>query len=156
MADESGTFPSCAGRALFGRHSSVVDGGSTRCRPTFCRFEAVVGTCTGGGRRECGLDRLRGADLEIQTALFRRQVELAEERGLPVTVHCVKAFDRLLHLCKLWRPKTQWTVHGFRGGPELAVQLLAAGIDLSFGRRYNPETLKVVSPERCHFETDEA
>lgn len=105
---------------------------------------------------ECGLDRLRGADLEIQTALFRRQVELAEERGLPVTVHCVKAFDRLLHLCKLWRPKTQWTVHGFRGGPELAVQLLAAGIDLSLGRRYNPETLKVVPPERCHFETDEA
>lgn len=156
MADESGTFPSCAGRALFGRHSSVVDGEAQDAGRLFAGLRQLSEHAQVVAVRECGLDRLRGADLEIQTALFRRQVELAEERGLPVTVHCVKAFDRLLHLCKLWRPKTQWTVHGFRGGPELAVQLLAAGIDLSLGRRYNPETLKVVSPERCHFETDEA
>ena len=41
------------------------------------------------------------------------------------------------------------------GGPALARQLLDAGIDLSFGRRYNPASLALTPPDRRHFETDE-
>lgn len=103
---------------------------------------------------ECGLDRLRGGSMERQCAVFGRQVWLAGRFGLPVTVHCVRAFDVLLHMHKSLRPATRWTVHGFRGRPALARQLLAAGIDLSFGSRYDAGSFALVPPGRRHVETD--
>lgn len=103
---------------------------------------------------ECGLDRLRGGSMERQCEVFVRQVRLAEHFGLPVTVHCVRAFDVLLRLRKSLRPSTQWTVHGFRGRPALARQLLAAGFDLSFGSRYDAGSFSLVPPSRRRVETD--
>lgn len=105
---------------------------------------------------ECGIDRLRGAEMARQAEWLRRQVVLAERYGLPVTLHCVRAFDVLLALHKRWRPTTRWTVHGFRGKPALARQLLDAGFDLSFGRRCNAESLALTPPDRRHRETDDA
>lgn len=105
---------------------------------------------------ECGLDLLRGAAPEVQEAVFVRQAVLAERHGLPVTVHCVRAFDRLLRLHKQLRPSVRWTVHGFRGRPALARQLLDAGLDLSFGPRHNAESLALTPPHRRHNETDGA
>lgn len=104
---------------------------------------------------ECGLDALRGAPLEDQEATFCRQIALAEQAGLPVTLHVVRTFDRLLRLHKTLRPTTTWTVHGFRGKPALARQLLQAGLDLSFGARRNEETYRLTPPQRRHDETDE-
>ncbi len=104
---------------------------------------------------ECGLDRIKGADLTVQEEVFCRQVVLGEKRGLPLTIHCVRAFDRLLYFHKQLRPTTRWTVHGFRGGPQLAQQLLDAGLDLSFGVRHNLESFALTPPSRRHWETDE-
>lgn len=103
---------------------------------------------------ECGLDTLRGAPIEAQTAVFRRQIALAETFALPVTLHVVHAYDRLLRLHKELRPSTEWTVHGFRGRPALARQLLAAGMSLSFGTHYNAEAFALTPPERRRRETD--
>ena len=47
-----------------------------------------------------------------------------------------------------------WIVHGFRGGPALARQLLDAGFDLSFGLRYNKESFDITPTERRYRETD--
>lgn len=105
---------------------------------------------------ECGLDRLRGASLELQCAIFERQVEMASAQSLPVTIHCVRAFGELLRLHKRLKPATVWTVHGFRGGPQLARQLLAAGMDLSFGLHHNAESLRITPEHRRHFETDDS
>ena len=105
---------------------------------------------------ECGIDRLRGAEAGRQAEWLRRQIVLAERYGLPVTLHCVRAFDVLLALHKRWRPTTRWTVHGFRGKPALARQLLDAGFDLSFGTRFNAESLALTPPGRRHRETDDA
>lgn len=80
---------------------------------------------------ECGLDKVRGADMDTQETLFRRQLEMAERHRLPVIIHCVRAYDRLLHLHKLLRPTVPWIIHGFRGNPTLAAQLTRAGIHLS-------------------------
>lgn len=104
---------------------------------------------------ECGIDRLRGGELARQIVWLGRQVELAERYRLPVTLHCVRAFDVLLALRKRWRPTTRWTVHGFRGRPALARQLLDAGLDLSFGRLRNAESFALTPPERRHCETDD-
>ena len=69
---------------------------------------------------ECGLDALQGAALDEQERIFVAQVALAEAHQLPITLHVVRCFDRLLRLHKQLRPTTQWTVHGFRGKPVLA------------------------------------
>ena len=103
---------------------------------------------------ECGLDRLRGGAEAFQIEIFEAQIALAEHLRLPVTLHVVRAWDALLRLHRSLRPTTQWTVHGFRGKPALARQLLDAGIDLSFGAQYNPESYSLTPPERRHRESD--
>ena len=103
---------------------------------------------------ECGLDRLRGADLDTQCAVFAAQVALAEQHRLPLTLHVVRAFDVILRLHKQLRPTTQWTIHGFRGKPALARQLLDAGFDLSFGPKHNAASWAATPPDRRHCETD--
>ena len=103
---------------------------------------------------ECGLDRLRGGAEAFQIEIFEVQIALAERFRLPVTLHVVRAWDALLRLHRSLRPTTQWTVHGFRGKPALARQLLDAGIDLSFGERYDPESFLLTPPERRHRESD--
>lgn len=103
---------------------------------------------------ECGFDRLRG-DVTLQETLFAEHVRISEHLYKPVTVHCVRAFDMLLAARKALRPRQVWTVHGFRGRPALARQLLSAGIDLSFGSRYDADSYSLTPPERRHRETDE-
>lgn len=103
---------------------------------------------------ECGLDALRGASLEEQERIFRHQIRLAEAYNKPVTLHIVRTFDRLLRLHKELHPTTQWTIHGFRGRPALARQLLAAGLDLSFGLHFNPQSWNATPEKRRHTETD--
>lgn len=111
---------------------------------------------------ECGLDRaVLPADEATAAQLLARQeevfvamVKLSERYGLPLTIHCVRAYDAILRLKKRLAPTQQWTVHGFRGRPALAVQLLDAGIDLSFGLRRNEEAYALTPSERRHDETD--
>lgn len=103
---------------------------------------------------ECGFDRLRG-NLEAQQRLFLLHVRLSEHLEKPLTIHCVRAFDLLLAAKKELKPRMTWTVHGFRGRPTLARQLLDAGFDLSFGTRYNPESFRITPPSRRHTETDD-
>lgn len=129
---------------------------------------------------ECGIDRVwakRAADngdfpsdngscssynsksqaeiLARQAEVFRQMVVLSERHGKPLTIHCVRAFDLVLQYKNLWRPTQQWTVHGFRGKAALARQLLDAGIDLSFGKHYDPEAFALTPPDRRHTESDE-
>lgn len=103
---------------------------------------------------ECGFDRLRGASMELQMEAFAAQVELSERFGKGMTLHVVRAFDLVLSARKQLRPTQRWTVHGFRGKPALAQQLLAAGFDLSFGIQRNPEAWALTPPERRHEESD--
>lgn len=103
---------------------------------------------------ECGFDRLHG-DISLQETLFAWQIRLSEQLRKPVTIHCVRAFDMLLAARKALSPTQTWTVHGFRGRPALAQQLLDAGLDLSYGSHYNADSLSLTPPERRHRESDE-
>lgn len=105
---------------------------------------------------ECGLDALRGADLACQEAVLVEQLKLAGEYALPVVLHAVRTIDRLLHLRKRFKPTHPWTIHGFRGGPATALQLLKAGFDLSFGTKYHAEAYALTPKLRKRHETDEA
>lgn len=103
---------------------------------------------------ETGFDTLRGAPMMLQTLMFRRHVELSEQLEKPLIVHCVKAIDMVLAWRRESRARQPWIVHGFRGKPQAAAQLLRAGCFLSFGGHFNAETLRAI-PQDCIFaETD--
>ncbi|MDE5608182.1 MAG: TatD family hydrolase [Muribaculaceae bacterium] len=104
---------------------------------------------------EVGLDALRGAPLDVQEELFEHYIDLSEELGKPLIIHCVRAWDRLLSLYKRRRPSQPWAIHGFRGKPELARQLLDAGMYISLGPRHNPATAAIVPSGRLLIETDD-
>lgn len=108
---------------------------------------------------EIGLDRLRGPEISFQKIIFERQAIMAATHHLPVVIHCVRAYDLLLNLRKnllkeFHSVSPQWIIHGFRGKPQLARQLLDAGIDLSFGTIYNPESYAITPSDRRYHETD--
>ena len=49
-----------------------------------------------------------------------------------------------------------WIIHGFRGKKEVARSLLDQGFYLSFGQKFQPETLRYVPEDRLLLETDES
>ncbi len=106
---------------------------------------------------ETGMDKVRGGQMKVQEAVFRRHVDLSENVGKMLIIHCVKAIDDILRIHREMRPSQRWVVHGFRGKPHQAMQLLDRGIDLSFGLHYNEESLLCAyRAGRYWIETDEA
>lgn len=110
---------------------------------------------------EAGFDRLKGPSTELQTKTFEEQVLIAEEKKKPVVIHCVRAWDDLLKEYKKLKPKMPWLIHGFRGKPDLAQQLVSKGMYLSFWFDFvmRPEAvplLKSIPKERIFLETDGA
>lgn len=105
---------------------------------------------------EAGLDKLRGEAMAIQIAVFRQEVDLAEKLGLPMIIHCVKAFNELMQLKRELHPRQPWIIHGFRGKKNVAVDLLRQGCYLSFGIRFQEEAVRAVPLERIFVETDES
>ena len=91
---------------------------------------------------ECGLDNVRlTASMEEQETIFRHHIDISEQARKPLIIHCVKAIVRLIAIKKETQPRQTWILHGFRGKPQQAVQLLAQGIELSFGPHFNDKSL---------------
>ena len=105
---------------------------------------------------ECGIDKLRGAELDKQKAVFIAHVALSERLKKPLIIHCVKAYQEILALKRDLTPAQTWVIHGFRGKGILAKQLLDKGLRLSFGEKFNPDALKAVGAENLLIETDDS
>lgn len=82
---------------------------------------------------ETGLDATIDTPMELQEKVFRAQVEIAEVAGLPVIIHAVKSYQELIAFSKTHQPGVPMIIHGFRGGVQLAGDLLKFGFLLSFG-----------------------
>lgn len=108
---------------------------------------------------ETGLDKITADTPEgfmLQQELFLEHIHLSETIGKPLIIHCVKAWDELLHIRKITQPSAPWIIHGFRGKEALAVQLLNTGLYLSFGSFYNRYALKTAwNRHRLLIETDD-
>ncbi len=93
---------------------------------------------------ETGIDLLRSSvPLDIQELVFMRHAALAESVHKPLIIHCVKAHDIIIRLHRTLRPAQPWIVHGFRGKPQQAEQLLSHNIQLSFGKHFNPDSMRL-------------
>ena len=106
---------------------------------------------------ECGIDRLKAqTNIQTQIEVLRSHAILAEECRKPLILHCVKGVDEILALRKELKPQQAWIIHGFRGKPQQAEQITAAGIYVSFGEHFNARSVTAVSAERLFVESDES
>lgn len=103
---------------------------------------------------ECGLDTHRGAPIPRQLELLTPQAAIAQAAGKPLLLHIVGAFNEIVQLRRQLRPTVPWIIHGFRGKPQLAQQLLHHGFDLSLGEHFNPLTAAIIPDDHLHTETD--
>jgi TatD DNase family protein len=114
------------------------------------------------GIGEVGLDRLRGANLNRQIEIFVKQICIVDQIRKPLIIHCVRAWAELLEIKKMSKSMVAWAIHGFRGTPELARQLIDRGMYLSFGAQLVEaapslaEAITTVPLDRLFLETDES
>lgn len=105
---------------------------------------------------ECGFDKNISTSYEQQLHYFSLQVEFSEQKQKPLIIHCVGYFNELIRLRNNRKPSQPWIIHGFRGKPSLASQLLKAGFDLSFGEKFNAQSVLITPLEHLFVETDES
>jgi TatD DNase family protein len=106
---------------------------------------------------ECGIDKLKSPEnIELQKEILKAHALLAEETRKTLIIHCVKGFDEIIAIHKAITPQQAWIIHGFRGKPQQAEQLVKAGLYISFGEHFNTESIKVTPMERLFIESDDS
>lgn len=104
---------------------------------------------------ECGIDKVKSpASIEVQREVLKAHIDLAEEVKKPLILHCVRGAEEIVSLHKETAPQQAWIIHGFRGKPQLAGQLLREGFFLSYGDKFNSESLAATPLDRLFIESD--
>ncbi len=86
---------------------------------------------------ETGLDELAarrgGAALELQTRVFERHIEVAQQLRLPLVLHVVRAHGPALDVLEKHGPYPAGGVlHSYSGAPELVARYARLGLSFSF------------------------
>lgn len=84
---------------------------------------------------EIGLDfHYNNSPKDIQIQVFKRQLEIAIERDLPVVIHSRDADPETIEILEEMAPKMKkkGVIHSFTSGPELARKALELGFHLGF------------------------
>ena len=112
---------------------------------------------------EIGLDRWKpGLGYDGQEEVFLAQLQIATERNLPVSIHCLQAWGRLLKLLQSHpRPACGFVLHSFGGAAEMIPALAKLGAYFSFPGYFlherklrQRETFRQVPADRLLVETD--
>ncbi len=112
---------------------------------------------------EIGLDRwIKDHDMAQQEEVFCWQLRLAAERNLPVSLHCLQAWGRLLELLRAGpRPACGFVLHSFGGPREMVGALADLGAYFSLPgyfaherKERQREAFREVPPDRLLIETD--
>ena len=111
-ADPARSYPKLI--PSFGYHPWYVKERSPDWQTVLVRHLDAVPSAIG----EVGLDRwIKDHDLAPQEEVFVWQLRLAAERNLPVSIHCLQAWGRLLELLRAGPcPRCGFLLHSF-GGP---------------------------------------
>lgn len=112
---------------------------------------------------EIGLDGLiKGIDFSLQQDVFIAQLTIASEMNLPVSLHCVKAFDKMMDILRATPvPERGFIIHSYGGSADLINPLTKLGAYFSLPGYFanerkviQRETFKKVPLERLLIETD--
>ena len=112
---------------------------------------------------EIGLDRwIKDYDLEDQADVFEWQLQLAAERNLPVSIHCLQAWGRLLEILQASaRPGCGLLLHSYGGPREMIGPLAELGAYFSLPGYFaherktrQREAFRHVPGDRLLIETD--
>lgn len=105
---------------------------------------------------ECGVDKLCDTPLELQLYAFEEAAKIARDNSLPLIIHAVKSSNEIINVRKKIGYDSVWIIHGFRGKAELASEYLRHNINISFGEKYNCDSLKIVPIRSLLIESDES
>jgi len=115
---------------------------------------------------ETGLDRYWDfAPLALQQDYLDRHLRLAQQRDLPVVLHCREAEADLLPMLReaVARAPLKGVVHSFSGGAEFATDCLELGLHVSFSgmitysnKKFRPlrDVARAIPDDRLLIETD--
>ncbi len=143
----------------FGYHPWYIRERTTNWQSELIRFLDSTPSAIG----EIGLDKwIKDHDLPQQEEVFVWQLRLAAERNLPVSIHCLQTWGRLLEILKREpRPACGFVLHSFGGPKEMVSQLADLGAFFSLPgyfaherKERQRETFKHVPRERLLIETD--
>jgi TatD DNase family protein len=143
----------------FGYHPWYIHERTPRWRETLIEFLDAAPSAVG----EIGLDRwIPNPDLADQEEVFLFQLQLAADRNLPVTIHCLQAWGRLLELLETHRrPECGFLLHSYGGSAEMVRPLAELGAFFSFpGYFAHPRkerqraAFRLVPKDRLLIETD--
>jgi len=86
------------------------------------------------GIGETGLDRLlTKADFNLQCDVLKKQIDIAVKLNRPVTIHCLKAYGRLLEIIKeSVRLPAGSFIHSYSGSHEMIPEFVHSGIMFSY------------------------
>ena len=111
----------------FGIHpmyAAVADDSSLSRLATLSSGAVAVG--------EIGLDPSYTVSMEHQERAFREQLRLAASLGLPVLIHCRRAFQRTLMILREEGAHHEGGImHAFSGSPEMAREFIKLGFAIS-------------------------
>ncbi len=72
--------------------------------------------------------------LEIQKIAFKRQIQLAKRKALPIVIHCRDAFDEIFEVLETEKDETLYGIfHCFTGTLEEAHKAIGFGMKLGIG-----------------------
>jgi len=143
----------------FGYHPWYIHERTADWLKTLTHFLDEVPSAVG----EIGLDRWKpGLSYDGQEEVFIAQLRLAAERNLPVSIHCLQAWGRMLEILETEpRPTRGFLLHSYGGSKEMVMPFAELGAYFSLPGYYahaqkaqKRETFQHVPAERLLIETD--
>lgn len=147
---------------VFGIHPwTVIEKGETYALKTLEKLPDFLVDAVALG--EIGLDfspRAASSTYVSQEILFKRQIDLAKNKNLPVVIHAVHSHSQLMNILKEKSSPhtTKGIIHGFSASLEIAQQYIDLGFSLSLGaaatQKNYQDVLKELPLESIVIESD--
>lgn len=125
------------------------------------QLESLISSNAVSAIGEIGLDYSKdvAAQESVQMTVFSQQIQLAHTYNLPVSIHCLKAYNPMLNVLK--NHPIDGVMHGFAGGAQMAIQFIDAGLHIGVNsvllnqnaRRYH-EMVQCIGLEKLVLESD--
>ncbi len=143
--------------AAFGIHPMYADQADEQ---TLARLAGLARDAVAVG--EIGLDYLCAVPRPVQQAALRAQLRVAAEAGVPVLIHCRRAFADLLAILREENiSRIGGVMHAFSGSAEIMAECLKLGLHIAVSgvvTRPNavrpPEIARIIPADRLLLETD--